>query len=283
MKPNAFTLIELLVVISIIALLIALLLPALGAAREAARASQCLSNTRQQGTSAFAYATDHKGQLPVAGRLAMPDNLYRKLQSTVVTFGPNNIPAPWTAALGADYMGADISLENQADMLADMNDESRLAPYICPADAEVSPIRQISFHTPSFTLTDNVIQGKSSYGHNEALLGYENGVDRVLGRLEKVRQPSSVMFTGDVEPRGPGNEWGVFYNHQPSITLLDAWNNTGGGDNASFVDNSNGKNNQRHNASGMNVSFADGHAETISLEGEDAMDEVYISRGLGKD
>lgn len=55
-----FTLIELLVVISIIALLIAILLPALGAAKEAARTSQSLSNTRQITTAAFTYQTDNK-------------------------------------------------------------------------------------------------------------------------------------------------------------------------------------------------------------------------------
>lgn len=61
-----FTLIELLVVISIIALLIAILLPALGAARESARNSQCLSNTRQMMVAISAYLTDNGGWYPRA-------------------------------------------------------------------------------------------------------------------------------------------------------------------------------------------------------------------------
>ena len=63
-KRRAYTLIELLVVISIIALLIGLLLPALGSARKAARVSQCLSNTRQNATGIYSLTTDRKGVLP---------------------------------------------------------------------------------------------------------------------------------------------------------------------------------------------------------------------------
>ena len=51
--------IELLVVITIIAVLIALLLPAIKNAREAARASMCLSNQRQICIGLASYALDY--------------------------------------------------------------------------------------------------------------------------------------------------------------------------------------------------------------------------------
>lgn len=55
----AFTLIELLTVISIIAILAAILFPVFGQARESARSTACLSNTRQIGQAALLYIQDY--------------------------------------------------------------------------------------------------------------------------------------------------------------------------------------------------------------------------------
>ena len=63
MRRRAFTLIELLVVIAIIAILAAILFPVFAQARESARITVCLSNTKQLGTSLTMYQQDFDGHL----------------------------------------------------------------------------------------------------------------------------------------------------------------------------------------------------------------------------
>jgi len=63
MKRRGFTLIELLVVIAIIAILAAILFPVFAKARDAARRSTCLSNTKQIGTGILMYAQDYDERL----------------------------------------------------------------------------------------------------------------------------------------------------------------------------------------------------------------------------
>jgi prepilin-type N-terminal cleavage/methylation domain-containing protein len=58
MKSNGFTLIELLVVIAIIAILAAILFPVFAQAKEAAKKTQCLSNTNQLGLGMVMYTND---------------------------------------------------------------------------------------------------------------------------------------------------------------------------------------------------------------------------------
>ncbi len=62
-RKDGFTLIELLVVIAIIAILAAILLPVFAQAREKARMTTCLSNTKQMGSALMIYAQDYDERL----------------------------------------------------------------------------------------------------------------------------------------------------------------------------------------------------------------------------
>ena len=65
-RRSGFTLIELLVVIAIIAILAAILFPVFAQAREQARATSCLSNTKQIGLAAQMYLQDYDETLPIS-------------------------------------------------------------------------------------------------------------------------------------------------------------------------------------------------------------------------
>ncbi|MBS1723072.1 MAG: prepilin-type N-terminal cleavage/methylation domain-containing protein [Armatimonadetes bacterium] len=60
---KAFTLIELLVVIAIIAILAAILFPVFAQAKEAAKKTSCLDNTKQVATALYIYAQDNEDTL----------------------------------------------------------------------------------------------------------------------------------------------------------------------------------------------------------------------------
>ena len=62
---KGFTLIELLVVIAIIAILAAILFPVFSQAKNAAKASACLSNVKQIATGMTLYGNDHEGVMPI--------------------------------------------------------------------------------------------------------------------------------------------------------------------------------------------------------------------------
>jgi prepilin-type N-terminal cleavage/methylation domain-containing protein/prepilin-type processing-associated H-X9-DG protein len=64
LKKSGFTLIELLVVIAIIAILAAILFPVFAQAKEAAKKTACLSNSKEIGTSLLMYLNDYDDMTP---------------------------------------------------------------------------------------------------------------------------------------------------------------------------------------------------------------------------
>jgi prepilin-type N-terminal cleavage/methylation domain-containing protein/prepilin-type processing-associated H-X9-DG protein len=100
----AFTLIELLVVIAIIAILAAILFPVFAQAREKARQTACLSNTKQIGLAMLQYVSDYDETFPpgryydnsVPGNTAFAwDNYiesYAQKAGTGTAYGTGNNP-----------------------------------------------------------------------------------------------------------------------------------------------------------------------------------------------
>ena len=124
-----FTLIELLVVISIIALLIAILLPALGAARESARTSQSLSNTRQISIAAFTYQTDNKSfYLPYKGVNDSPT--YRGLAPTEFRWAGKLVEDQYMPGIEAFVCPA-LDTTRNLHLQADPNNEADNLWFAC--------------------------------------------------------------------------------------------------------------------------------------------------------
>lgn len=101
LRRTGFTLIELLVVIAIIAILAAILFPVFARAREKARQTSCLSNTRQIATALMMYAQDYdETMVPYRVRTPNPNALDARV-------GPNTRPVAFFNQLLNPYVKND--------------------------------------------------------------------------------------------------------------------------------------------------------------------------------
>jgi prepilin-type N-terminal cleavage/methylation domain-containing protein len=89
---KAFTLIELLVVIAIIAILAAILFPVFAQAKEAAKKTQTISNTKNMGTATVIYSADSDDLFPLASSFDSATNTWR--WNFII-----RVPAGWTGGV----------------------------------------------------------------------------------------------------------------------------------------------------------------------------------------
>lgn len=244
-----FTLIELLVVISIIALLVGILLPALGAARQTAQSIVCMSANRQIGLSATSYAGDNREYFV----------RYREVWGGGFPPGMGSL---WTSTLyNGGYM-PDLkgytcpTIESNNEILeADPeapHSEKWLYPDIGMNSSNIGSLqRQLSF--PS-SLAGMVYSGIVSSGPSK---GTPSSTLGVTPRISDVIKSSQMICFADAVDKGKQFTPGVGLQdyERGSLFVFD------------YADASSrfyGRPHARHKL-GLNLTFADGHAESLKL------------------
>jgi prepilin-type N-terminal cleavage/methylation domain-containing protein len=151
-KFAGFTLVELLVVIAIIGILVALLLPAVQAAREAARRTTCINNTKQIAIALQLYYDTNKELPPGYGPL--PADGY----GTGVGGGQPYAEWSWAARLFGYVEEATIAGE------IDFNWNPGFTNYPPATIREVVTAKLSTFHCPSdSSVGTNWNEGKACY------------------------------------------------------------------------------------------------------------------------
>jgi prepilin-type N-terminal cleavage/methylation domain-containing protein len=192
---RAFTLIELLVVIAIIAILAAILFPVFAQAKEAAKKTTCVSDTKQTALAAFMYAGDFDDVLP------RHDNngscLYGETPCNYPDWGDFRPPLPGTnnydGGMAVMYWGA-------------------IEPYhknggisVCPT---IGPTNWATVFSGNPTGAPFYLTGTDPNGYSKAREHYYNNV---LGQM------ALNMFVIDFGPRGAS---GAGYpNTRPGASL----------------------------------------------------------------
>ena len=137
---RAFTLIELLVVIAIIAVLAAILFPVFSQAREKARATSCLSNSRQLGMAIQMYVTDHDEAFPCSCMIGM--NMGPNPQSWLDTI------QPYTKSMAIFRCPSDSS-PLWTDMMTPRRSSYGFNGYFIPILPPYFGIRMAQINTPA--------------------------------------------------------------------------------------------------------------------------------------
>lgn len=168
MKPIAshndlrgFTLIELLVVIAIISILAAILFPVFARARENARRSACLSNSKQIALAAAQYTQDYDETL-VSYRYR-PSSYYG-----------------WQVALMPYIKSTQV--------------------FVCPSARKLS-LCPASYPDKDPAIVSSTGLGSGSYGYNNAYLGDEYGGTLYDRKLAALARPAETVMVTEISSR----------------------------------------------------------------------------------
>jgi len=222
-KRGGFTLIELLVVIAIIAILAAVLFPVFAKARQKARQTACLSNSRQIGTAIMSYAQDYDERFPQnwLGRCANP-------------------------ALGDPGYGWDWMETTQPYA-------KNWPLYTCPSGSWSEMLDGMFIQACALGLNRSGVGRRGGYALNSGRIdpAFPDQIDPGPGgnsthfskRMAQLKVPAGVIMVTEVEAAGCGMLCGTAH---------------AGGRAPWFANNITGRHNE-----GCNNTFTDGHAKWL--------------------
>lgn len=244
---RGFTLIELLVVIAIIAILAAILFPVFAQAREKARQTACLSNTKQLGAGIMLYLQDND-------ELFFPTVTERTAPTTVADTSAARFP--WTIRAKLDPY-----LKNQA-------------VFKCPSASDWPDPTPSNWWFSDYGFNHNEALLGPPYSGNAAWVAFYNDTGATGGKdfgvsdqygIADISSPANFLLMGDTERANGGASRGGVYP-QKYIGAINASVAPPADPNSqqARLAGRHVKTQTAYPQGGCNLIYADGHAKFIA-------------------